>query len=764
MIFLRYIVPIIIISCSSIKCLGQYVVVDDTFTAQQLVENVLINSPCANVSNFSVSGDPFNPGEQSYGYFNGGSSGFPFLEGIVLSTSRAKRTQGPNDNLIDEGLNTWLGDSDLETALNITDTYNATILEFDFTPLTSHISFDYIFASEEYQGNAPCQYSDGFAFLLKPFGSPSPYQNLALIPNTNIPVLVTSVRPDIPGSCTARNERYFGGYNSSTAPINFNGQTVVMTAQATVIPGTVYHIKLVIADHENVRYDSAIYLGGGSFNVGTDLGPDRLIANNNPVCQGESYVLDATEAGINTYRWFKNNVLIPDAVTATYNVFSGGIYRAEITLGATTCIATGEATVEYSPLPALTDTTIVQCDEDHNGYSLFNLTVVDNIIRNGDNSLGAVTYYETLLAAQNQDSSLKIDNPVGYTSGPQTVYASVTNTFGCSNVASVVLQLSNNTVPGQQSYESCDLDLNMDGFYGFPFNELDAFILTGLPPGLVVEYFPSLTDALLQTNILSNPYTNTIRYQTLIFARIINGPNCYGIIPVRLYVNSNQPPNFGDENVFLCENGALTLAVTSTFNAYAWSNGGTAYQTEVTAAGEYTVTVTDENGCEATKKFNVIISTAPQITNVQVDDFNEDGSTIIVEYLGLGNYEFSINGSTFQDSPYFADVPPGNYTVTVRDKNGCGEDFRNVKVLNYPKYFTPNGDGYNDIWTIENLTMSSDTKIDIFDRLGKLVCQINPSQKYWDGKLNSKDLPSTDYWFVLHMPNKTVKGHFALKR
>ena len=294
-----------LICCSTETILAQNIAVDDTYTAQQLVENVLISSTCATVSNFAVSGGNFGTGEQSYGYFNAGSSGFPFPEGIVLSTSRAITTQGPNNSLLSEDAGNWFGDNDLEQALGISNTSDATILEFDFIPVTSQISFDYIFASEEYHDAAPCNYSDGFAFLLKEVGSSNNYQNLALIPSTAIPVKVTTVHPLIAAGngCPAQNEAYFGSYNPSVCPINFNGQTIVMTAKADVIPGTTYHIKLVIADETNPEYDSAIFLKGGSFSVGTDLGPDRLIATNNPICYGDIYTLDATESGTNSCKW-----------------------------------------------------------------------------------------------------------------------------------------------------------------------------------------------------------------------------------------------------------------------------------------------------------------------------------------------------------------------------------------------------------------------------------------------------------------------------
>ena len=149
------------------KVLAQYIQVDDSYTAQNLVQNVLINSPCAGVSNFSVSGGNFGTGENSYGYFSAGSSSFPFANGIVLSTGKATSAMGPNASILSEDAPGWTGDSDLENALSISSTSDATVLEFDFTPLTSQVSFDYIFASEEYHGTAPCTYSDCCAFLLK---------------------------------------------------------------------------------------------------------------------------------------------------------------------------------------------------------------------------------------------------------------------------------------------------------------------------------------------------------------------------------------------------------------------------------------------------------------------------------------------------------------------------------------------------------------------------------------------------------------------
>lgn len=744
---------------------AQYIQVDDTYTAQQLVQNVLINSPCANVSNITVSGDTFSPGEQSYGYFTAGTSGFPFANGVLLSTARAHRSAGPNDNLVDEGSNAWLGDADLEQALNINNTYNATVLEFDFTPLASQVSFEYLFASEEYHGSATCTYSDGFAFLLKPVGSTAPYQNLALIPGTTTPVLVTSVHPEIPGSCAAQNEQYFGAFNGSNAAINYNGQTIPMTAVASVVPGTTYHIKLVIADHENIRYDSAIFLAGGSFKVGTDVGPDRLFATENPVCNGDSVLLDATELGTNSYQWFQSGTAIPGATSATYSVTAPGTYSVEVNLGSTGCIATGQAEIEYAAPPTLVNTTLVQCDEDGNNSAAFNLTRVDDIIRNNDPNLGAVTYFETF--AQAQLGTGFIDPATDYESTPKTIYARVANPYGCYAIATVSLQLVNNPVANFPLLETCDHDADpvQDGFYFFTLSDADAQVLDGLPSGLTVQYFETVQDALLHPeHALANTYYNIQQNNQTIYARIANGPDCYDIIPVELVVNTLAPPDFEDEYLSICDGASLTLSVPDIYVTYDWSNGDMDEQTTVTEPGTYTITVT-ENDCSATKTFHVISPDAPVITSIETQDMTGNDNSLLIHYTGNGNYEFSIDGVNYQDSPFFSGLAAGNYTVYMRDKYGCGSASKTVTLLNFPRYFTPNGDGVNDFWTIPSINGQSNAHVAIFDRFGKLIAKFSGNDTGWDGKLNTRELPSTDYWFVLTLESgKVIRGHFSLKR
>lgn len=747
---------------------AQNILIDDTLTAQQLVRDVLINSPCATVSNFTVSGDNNTPGRQSFGKFDANGSAFPFSDGIVLSTSTAKLVEGPNTSILSDGTTLWGGDADLSAAFGGISTINATVLEFDFLPITSQVSFSYIFASEEYHGDAPCQYTDAFAFLLKKANTTDPYQNLALIPNTTVAVSTTSIHGS--SSCPTPYASYYAGTNGPTYPTNMNGQTVPLTIKATVVPGTLYHMKLVIADDQNVKYDSAIFLQGGSFNIGTDIGLDRLVSTLNPVCQNDHYILDATEANYVSYQWSLNNIPIPapqgNAPTLDTFNYGPGDYSVVSGIGVTGCNATGTARIEFASLPTLAPTTLVQCDLDHNGNAVFNLKGADAIVKNGDNGLN-VSYYENLPDAEIGRNP--IANPQAYSSIPKTIFAAAASSFGCIGTSRIQLALSNNTLV-DSNLEVCDDDVapTQDGIYEFLLHNADAAILSGLPSGLTIQYYKTEDDALLHPeNALSDtaPYRNEVPFSQVVFAKVVNGSDCFGVAKITLVVDTFNPPDFEDEIRFICLGETITLDIQPGFDNYSWSHD-TANHTNLSRIAvpqDYFVTAF-ENKCSKTKKFSVIVPEAPMITSIDITDLSGANNSVLIYYTGNAIYEFSLDGKIFQDSPYFANVPAGEYTVKVKSK--CDEDSRDIFVLDYPRFFTPNNDGYNDTWTIDSLKQRGHTTaIFIFDQYGKFLKQISTLGTGWDGKFNGKDLPAADYWFILTLENgRTVKGHFSLKR
>lgn len=155
------------------------------------------------------------------------------------------------------------------------------------------------------------------------------------------------------------------------------------------------------------------------------------------------------------------------------------------------------------------------------------------------------------------------------------------------------------------------------------------------------------------------------------------------------------------------------------------------------------------------------------VNSDQTDPYN-----IEIIPIGDGDYEYAINGGEFQDDPQFFDVPPGENTVIINDKNGCGvTEPLPFLVVGYPKFFTPNGDGIHDNWNVLGIETLTDPSVFIFDRYGKLLKELDITGG-WDGTFNGRQLPSSDYWFRLDYDRddsgvvvaRSVRRHFSLVR
>jgi len=342
------------------------ITIDDTMTVQQLVEDILINSTCAEVSNFSSSTGTDFGDVNGIAAFDANGSDFPFDAGVILSSGDVQNAPGPNTTLHSDGGFGWPGDADLEANTTATNTNNASFIEFDFVPFIEEISFDFIMASEEYNELFECTFSDAFAFILTDQTS-GIVQNLAVLPGTTTPIEVTNIRYEVGGLCNAINEEYFERYNfepvgnplapsipASDSPIDFNGQTVVLTALGTVVVGNAYTIKLVVADETDTAYDISIYLGANSFNIGNvDLGDDILLGDGNAVCENTVVTLDTMEDDPTaTFEWFKDGDIIDGETGPQLDISVSGLYRVEITFNQNqTCVAVDEILVEFFTNP-----------------------------------------------------------------------------------------------------------------------------------------------------------------------------------------------------------------------------------------------------------------------------------------------------------------------------------------------------------------------------------------------------------------------------
>lgn len=300
-------------------------------------------------------------------------------------------------------------------------------------------------------------------------------------------------------------------------------------------------------------------------------------------------------------------------------------------------------------------------------------------------------------------------------------------------------------------------------------SSFNAFLISN-PNNYSIAYYNTQTGAATQNN--SNQINNISSYNLnevnkIIYVLITDNFGCSSIANLDLTLIPTPIISL-EEKYYLCEDYTVTLTENTLFDSYLWSTGETTPSIIVSQAGNYTLTVTETHGtviCSTTETVPVILSNPAVITQFITSDWTENNNIITVNVTGLGNYEYSLNNIDYQDSNVFYDLDLGEYTIYVRDKYGCGTINDDIYLLMHPDFFTPNGDGYNDYWKIKFSDNEPNLTIKIFDRHGKLLKQLGTNSIGWDGKYLGKDLPSTDYWFVVTRENgKEHKGHFSLKR
>ncbi|CAH8281585.1 gliding motility-associated-like protein [Mariniflexile fucanivorans] len=497
---------------------SQQITVDGTIGLQPLIENNLVQNSCVDITNISSSVNGNANGFSSYAYFEKGSSNFPFQNGIMLSTGNA--ISGGNGNItptLSEGTSNWGTDPDLETALGITNTVNATSIEFDIVSISNQLQFNYLLASEEYFGINPCQFSDGFVFLIKETGSPGPYQNIALVPGTSTPVNTNTIHDEIFGVCPAQNEQYFDGYNLGDT--NYNGRTTVLTASTTITPYVQYHIKLIIADQTDIQSDSAVFIEGDSFKI-LDLGEDIT------TCASLATLNADIQNPAAFYQWYRNNNLIVGEVNPTLDVTQNGTYKVEVSvsLNGNTCFEEDEIVIVLNteePIASLTNYQL--CDDaSGNGIEVFDLsTKTTELIANIPFTNYTYSYHYSDLEARSNIN--EITAPISNTSNPQTIFVRIddldSNCFSYTTFNLVVNQVPNITNP--TPLEVCDTDDYPDGFAIVYLNEKDDEITNG-QSNLAVTYHYTPADANTGNNPIPLPYINTATPTSTVYVRVIN--------------------------------------------------------------------------------------------------------------------------------------------------------------------------------------------------------------------------------------------------
>lgn len=442
------------------------------------------------------------------------------------------------------------------------------------------------------------------------------------------------------------------------------------------------------------------------------------------------------------------------------------------------CLGLGHhITLIVERIPFIENIVLNHCDDNQDGIFGFDTSNLQTTLLNGLTNV-SITYKD-----QN-GNALPSPLPNPFVTSSQTITARATNntTTACYDEATIQFIVDDlpEAFPIASTFTTvCDDEINpltQDGLFPFNTSTFQATIL-GSQTGMLVNYYAANGAAL--PSPLPNPFTTTTQ---TIAAEVINpiNTNCKATLSIPFIVKPTPRINtVGTELV--CSNnpnfiktidaGLEDVSIINNFS-YQWFldgtilSGETNYSLVVNTEGSYTVVVTNAQNCSKTRTITVTASNIATIENIVINDLS-DNNSILVNVTGSGDYEYSLDGENYQISNIFYNVTSGLYTVYVKDTNDCGIAKKEISLLGIPNYFTPNNDGYNDYWNINGVsaTYNSKTTIYIFDRYGKLITEILPLSKGWDGTYSGKNAPSSDYWYVINLEDgRTFNGHFSLKR
>ncbi|MNK40863.1 Fibronectin type III domain protein [compost metagenome] len=746
-------------------------------TVEQLVTDVLFNGNCVQVSNISWSTgtnypDPdniFGDNPNGIAYFNQNGSGFPFSEGIVLTTGDALKTPGPAFTGMEQGSSVWLGDTDIDNIVigMLGDTppfpsTNASVIEFDFIPSLPTFSLDFIFASEEYGDYIQCFTWDTFAVLLT--DDQGNTKNIAVIPGTDKPISVFNISGNgYPGFCPGYNLEYFDQYNvfgmQDSSITSFSGQTVVMSAIANLDVNHEYHLKIVIAESDG-NLDSGVFIKGGIFSEveEIDLGIDRLVATNNAICVGEEVTLQTgLDPTVYEFVWTRDNIIIENATEPTLVVTQPGVYNVKANIIGYTCITEAEIKIEFYPsVQDMTGNPVNLTECKSGGFATFDLSQNTTIILEDLNTADyTISYHPTEADAINNTDAVSVTYE-NETINEQTLFVRILDiNTGCFAIKSFKLIVQDLT---PIFTISDDLSL-CEGTSG----------TITVVPGNFDEEAVSFVWA-LDGNVLTAT-TSSISVNTAgTYEVTINNNGCTSskstIVTVTPIPEVDTPVNITVCNDYI-------LPILSNNNNYYTGPGGTGVKINAgeTISATQTLYVYAQSGtnpnCSNETIFTVTIIPIPKIAITQGCENNNYVLEVLFdenEIYNADNVDISWSdndGEILGTDAKITVKEIGIYQVTVTPKDGADcfgsdEAIVDATTCEIPKGISPNNDGKNDEFDLSDLNVE---KISIFNRYGQEVYKKGNYKKEWYGQGdNGNELPTGTYFYVIEIKggeNKT---------
>lgn len=701
------------------------ITVTDNLTAAQLVQQLIGD-------NVAILNPTLSCPQGNSGKFETISSNLGLDGGIVLCTGAAKtdlatNTVGVNGHsTLSVGQNnSGPGDPELSGIIGGLPTFDACILQFDFVPDVDTIStlrFKYVFGSEEYTSYTCTNFNDAFAFLLNGPGYSN--TNIALVPGTTVPVAINSVNGGVPtgggqmSNCTGMGQGSpFPAYFVQNLPVGttvtFDGFTTVLEAQAVVQPCDTYHIKLAVADASDGSLNSGVFLKKNSFSVDTvTLNLDGIIASD------KGYLVEGCT---------------PADIVATRNTANGRKKKICLSFGGT---ATNG--VDYPFLP-------------------------DSIV---------------IMPGQTT-ASLTLDPLQDLLSEPgfETVIIRRLNCCTQTVMDSVVVQIR----------DSLKLDLL----------SVDTAVCAGSQVRLQVSGDPEFDLQWSPTVNVQNPidsYTVAHPMETTTYSVKASFKSCPDVersFNVRVEPIPQVTIMPGDSVICLRDSMQFRVDVQpSSFSPYNYYWGPHMYLSDPYAENPkfYNIDVRDHIlvlavqtplGCIGLDTTTLHTRPPMDLYDVSADHMIKYGNSTQLHASGADYYVW-LPPSTLDNAniynPIATPTEPTIYTVIGWNNYGC-KDSAQVKVdIDYtmneflPSAFSPNGDGRNDVFSI-NKTWRFQKLLEfrIFDRWGQQVYNSVNVNDGWDGKHQGQDQPMGVYHYVIRIARpdgqvKTYKGDITLVR
>lgn len=735
--------------CSLLSSLGlvgtgsyAQVTISTGYNAQQLAQtlvgqgvimlNAQLNGQCP------VEGSSSGAGKFT---FNGNTSDIGIDSGIVLTSGDVAAIDNPVSYFASGSYpGGTAGDDDLDSVLigngSNSTTLDACVLEFDFVPAGDTIKFDYVFGSEEYPEFACTGYNDVFGFFINGPGLPSGINNIALVPNTTIPVAINSINniTNPSSACTDMgvgapfSQYYIDNQTLGGQNIVYDGYTTVLTAISSVIPCDTYHLKLAIADAGDQGFDSGVFLKAGSLNsVGIAVDSRSTEGGNAPL---DPHCIRGCKPGKFV---FKRPAARSTPLTIHY-LIEGSAIRAQ----------------DYEDIP---DSVVIPANQD---------SVVLNI-------------YGKLL-------------PTAV--GPKTVTIKVMSPYNCSNGTANVIDSSTITIfdslfvkipttplttcPNTEVTIHAEIDPILDYSWA-----PSALIPDPLPLGLTIHPKPAVTT--VYTLSVTMPDAPATCPPAKAHYKVTVEPYPIIRMPASDTTVCIQNDSVGLNIISSPTDLAYTYQwMPSTFLRNDYSSNNLFYTTQE-GTYDYDVAVTSPVAhCADTGHITIHVVppftfdwVSPEDTTIHFGDKIQLNSQSEAIYW-LWNPITGLDNPNAQD-PIASPKESTQYSVVGYNKYGCTDTAMvNINVDYLPAYgipnaFTPNGDGINDNFKVENIRYEKILTFKVFNRWGQLVYDGKNAATGWDGRISGQPAPidTYNYFIELVLPlgkHQTYKGTVNLLR